>query len=201
MGQDLGCELISQEQVYELTWQLAETIRNSGFRPQVVIAVARGGFVPARYLCDFLSLSAMTSVKVQHYAPGAHKEQRAWIRYPLSGEIAGQDVLLVDDVNDTGDTLLATLDHLRGFDPRRVRTAVLHEKVTTKQKADYRVTEVRDWHWIVYPWAVFEDVGAFLARMEPRPANVVEAGERLRLEYGIQIGETLIDRIYRSLSD
>ena len=93
MQRELRCELVPQAEVYELCWELAEAVRASGYRPQVVIAIARGGFVPARYLCDFLSISAMTSIKVQHYAPGARKQRRAWVKYPLSGSIEGQKVL------------------------------------------------------------------------------------------------------------
>lgn len=200
MERELRCELVPQEQVYELCWQLAELVRGSGFRPQVVIAIARGGFVPARYLCDFLSISAMASIKVQHYDPGARTQHRAWVRYPLGGSIEGLDVLVVDDVNDSGDTLEAALEHLQGFGARSLRTAVLHEKLTTRIRADYRAFEVRDWHWIIYPWAVFEDLQAFLRGMQPPPASATEAGERLNYQYGIRLPQTQIARIFGLVS-
>jgi len=200
MTQKLRCELVSQEAVYELCWELARTIRDSGFQPEIVVAVSRGGCVPARYLCDFLGISALTSIKVQHYAPGAHKERKAWIKYPLSGRIEDRRVLVVDDVNDTGDTLAAALEHLGSFSPREVRTAVLHEKQTTELHADYRVVDVTDWHWIVYPWAVFEDLGSFLAAMEPLPRGPDEAARRLLEDYGIRVERRQLERILASLS-
>lgn len=195
MTRDLPCELVSQEAVYELCWQLAQKICDSGFRPELLVAISRGGYVPARYLCDFLGISALTSIKVQHYAPGAEKQHRAWIKYPLSGRIEDQRVLLVDDVNDTGDTLIAALEHLRGFGARQIRTAVLHEKLTTGRRADYRVVEVRDWHWIIYPWAVFEDLGSFLARMKPVPKAADDAAQRLLKDYGIRMERRQLQRI------
>ena len=50
----MRCELVTWGQVYRLSWRLADLIRKSGFAPDLIVAVARGGYVPARLLCDFL---------------------------------------------------------------------------------------------------------------------------------------------------
>jgi hypoxanthine phosphoribosyltransferase len=189
------CELVSLDTVYDASWALGKAVRESGYTPDVVVAVARGGFVPARFLCDFLGISDMTSLKVQHYAPGAAKERRAWIKYPVGGDIHHKRVLVVDDVNDTGDTLKVAVDHLRSLGVAEIRTAVLHEKQTSAVRADFRAVDVLDWHWIIYPWAVVEDIGGFLARMEPRPATAGEAAAHLAEEYGIQLPERRLSMI------
>jgi len=193
------CELVSQEAVYELCWELGQAIRSSGFQPDIMVAISRGGCVPARYLCDFLGISALTSVKVQHYAPGARKERSAWVKYPLSGRIDAERVLVIDDVNDTGDTLAAALEHLNSFAPGEVRTAVLHEKLTTQLHADYRAVIVREWHWIVYPWAVFEDLGGFLLGMKPVPKTPEDAARRLLEDYDVRVERLQLERILASL--
>ena len=195
MDPRLRCEVVPQEQVYELCFQLARAISASGYDAEIVVAISRGGFVPARHLCDFLGLSAMTSIKVQHYGPGARKQRRAWVKYPLSGGIEDRRVLLVDDVNDTGDTLQVAKEHLSSFAPAEVRTAVLHEKLTTTLEADYRAVEVRDWHWIVYPWAVFEDLGNFLSLMDPAPSDAADAAARLLADHGIRLDQRLASRV------
>jgi hypoxanthine phosphoribosyltransferase len=168
---------------------------SSGYKTDIIVAIARGGFIPARFLCDFLHVLDMTSIKVQHYAPGAVKERTAWIKFPLSADIRGKKVLVVDDVNDTGETLVAAKNHIETFQPSAVRFAVLHEKQTTILKADYYSFYVRKWRWIIYPWAVVEDVGSFLQKMKPYPNNPSDASAHLRAQYGIRMSLRWIEKI------
>ena len=56
MQEPIRCELISWTAVQHLTRSLAAKIRASGFRPDVVVAIARGAYVPARLLCDHLDI-------------------------------------------------------------------------------------------------------------------------------------------------
>ncbi len=183
----MRCEVISLSKVYRLSFNLAEKILRSGYKPDFIVAIARGGFVPARFLCDFLGITDMASIKVQHYEAGAIKQHRAWVKYPLSADVKEKNVLVVDDVNDTGETLIATSNHLKTFHPADVKFAVLHEKQTTVMRADFYSAYQKEWKWIIYPWAVMEDVGSFLEKMEPQPLNVKEAARRLKNEYGIEM--------------
>ena len=128
MPERFACEIVSLDDVYSLSWVLAQTIRASGFEPDLVVAVARGGFIPARLLCDFLGLHDLASLQVRHYTAGAHKERSARIVAPLSRDVAGRRVLVVDDVNDTGDTLVEVRRVLAEASAADVRTAVLDEK-------------------------------------------------------------------------
>lgn len=195
MANRFRCELIDQAAVLDLCWRLGEIILASGYRPEVVVAVSRGGFVPARYLCDYLGLLAMTSLKIEHYASGARQTREARVLFPLSGGLEGKRVLLVDDVNDSGDTLLAALAHLRGFSPLEIRSAVMHEKATTRVSADYCAEYLRDWYWIVYPWALFEDLAGFLNAMEPVPGSLAEAAVRLEADYDLRVAPELLARV------
>ena len=118
----MRCELISWSEVQRLCEQLATLIRESGYRPDIVIAIGRGGYVPARLVCDYMDIMALTSIKIEHYMSGPDKQQKAMIRYPLHTAIKHQRVLLVDDVNDSGDTLQIATKHLQTFQPGEVRT-------------------------------------------------------------------------------
>jgi len=195
MAEKLRCELVSEDSVYDLAYALADRVRASGFVPDLVVAISRGGFTPARVLCDVLGIFNLTSIRVVHYRKAATKEQAAYIKYPLCIPIAGQRVLVVDDVNDTGDTLQVAHAHLASMGPAEVRTAVLHEKTSSPIRADFTAATITEWRWLIYPWAVVEDVGGFLRDMAPRPATAAAAEQRLRDEYGLQMPAPQLARL------
>lgn len=195
MAEQLRCELIPMETVYELAYELAARVRASGFDPDLVVAISRGGFTPARVLCDVLGIFNLTSIRVVHYSKAATHDRPAYIKYPLSIPIDGQRVLVVDDVNDTGDTLQVARTYLESLGPAEVRTAVLHEKTSSPIRADHAAATITEWRWLIYPWAVVEDVGGFLRQMQPRPTSVAEAAERLQADYGLQLPEQQLTRL------
>ena len=52
----IKCKLVKWEEVVEWCRKLAEKIKESGWRPDLIVAIARGGYTPARLLCDFLDI-------------------------------------------------------------------------------------------------------------------------------------------------
>jgi hypoxanthine phosphoribosyltransferase len=161
----------------------------------MVVAIGRGGYVPARLICDALDNMALTSIKIEHYLSGSEKQAQAIIRYPLCTEIKGCRVLVVDDVNDSGDTLQLAVEHIQTFLPGEVRTAVMHDKHVTHYKVDYFAKRIIKWRWLIYPWAVNEDVSAFTRRLSPPPQTLTEAQQGLKEQFGIHISLRLLRNI------
>lgn len=195
-GKDFRCELISWRRVYLLARKLAYMIRGDCFQPEVVVAIARGGYVPARILCDFLDVSTLASIRIEHYLPGASKQKLARLTDPLAIDIKGKNVLLVDDVNDTGDTLEVAVQHLKEFSPNDVRVAVLIQKSTSDFSPEYFAHSIRKWRWLIYPWAVIEDVSGLLSQMEPRPASVEEAASVFFERYTCKVPLQIFEDVY-----
>lgn len=197
----MPCELISWGQVYGLSRQLASRIREAGIVPEVIVAIARGGVIPARILCDFFSVYELLTLRVEHYTKGAQPQPMARIVGALSGQVAGRQVLLVDDVSDTGDTLRLAVEHLRCAEPAELKTAVLHHKRTATYIPDFYGTELRRWYWLVYPWAVLEDLSGFIEQMQERPHTAEDLARRLQTDYGIKVdAATLADlRVFASV--
>ena len=187
MPDTLLCELVSWGEVHRLCRRLSRMIRASGYQPDIVVAVGRGGYIPARLVCDALDIMALTSVKIEHYLSGLNKQAEAVIRYPLCVDIKDQSVLIVDDVNDSGDTLRLTTEHIQDFQPQEVRTAVMHDKRVTQFQVDYFAKRIIKWRWLVYPWAIHEDINAFISRLSPPPQNLAEIQQQLAEQFRIRI--------------
>jgi len=137
MTEKFRCELISWKKMYHMTRQLAATIKEQCFAPDIIVAIARGGYIPARILCDHLGVNLLSSVQVTHYESGAFKKKCARLIAPLQRDINGMRVLIVDDVNDTGQTLELALQHVKDFQPAEVRVSVLHDKQVSTFTPNY----------------------------------------------------------------
>jgi len=190
-------ELVSWEIFYDMTRQLAYLIQEDGYRPDIIIAIARGGYTPARILSDYLGVMDMTSFKVKHYR-SLDKQPGARIEHPLAADVSGRRILLVDDVSDSGDTFDVAIDHINTCaNPTEIRTAVLHHKIVSKYKPTYYTREVREWHWITYPWAVMEDMTAHIRKMSPAPTTVGGIAKNLRAEFEIEVPTQILEDAMR----
>lgn len=172
--------LVSWEEIVEWSRGLARMIRASGWRPDVVIAVARGGYVPARLLCDFLGVENLLSIQSQHWTEAAKAAEKAIIKFGYRIDLSGQRALLVDDIVDTGDTLLLARDYiLENWRPSELRIAALQWiSPVAKFRPDYYYIEVREWVWFQYPWTRVEDVSQFIARMLREESSVKKTWSR-----------------------
>jgi hypoxanthine phosphoribosyltransferase len=192
--QGIPCELISWDEVQRLIRDLASRLIGETFEPDLIVAVGRGGWVPARLLSDCLGNLNLTEVKVEHYR-ATKRLGVATIRYPLKADVTGQRVLLVDDVTDTGGSILAALDHIhRRGQPAELRTLVLHHKAASPYVPTYFACEVIEWRWIIYPWAVVEDLTALIRGLEAHQGDAAVLAEGLWHRHGIRVpAQTLKD--------
>ncbi|MGC9209979.1 MAG: phosphoribosyltransferase [Acidilobus sp.] len=160
-------KIVSWDEVVEWSIGLGKRIESSGWMPDMVVAVARGGYVPARLLCDYLGITDLVSLQSQHWVEAARMAQKAIIRNPYSIEAKGLKVLVVDDIVDTGETLALARDFIRAeWKPEEVRTAALQWiSPVAKFKPDYYYIEVKDWVWFQYPWTRLEDLTQFIGRI------------------------------------
>jgi len=197
-GSSLKVEMVSYAMVTRLSRKLAHKIQESGFNPDIVICIARGGYIPARLICDYLNIYNLTSIRIQHYT-GSTKSETARLLDPLSIDIRGMNVLLVDDINDTSESLLLAQDYLKGLNPKEIKIAVLHHKITSTLIPDYFAKKIIRWRWITYPWAIVENVLGFVKKMQPPPSTIEQAIERTAQDYGIRISKQVMDDVFRLL--
>lgn len=185
-------KLISWAESYALAKKLARKIKCSHYRPDMVIAIGRGGYIPARIVCDFLSIEELTSIRVAHWH-SIEKKERAKLVFPLRVNIKNKKVLIVDDLTDTGETLVEALRHVKKKMPKEVKTAVLQHKIISSFVPDYFAHEIVKWVWIIYPWAVYEDVGRFAEMIiSENELKMEDISNILKKNFGIRISNELL---------
>jgi hypoxanthine phosphoribosyltransferase len=194
----LKVELVSSAMVTRLTRKLAHKIQDSDFNPDIVICIARGGYIPARLICDYLNIYNLYSINIRHYT-GSDKSETARLLAPLSIDIQGMKILLVDDIDDTGDTLQLAQDYLNGLNPKEIKVAVLHHKIISTLTPDFFAQKIIRWRWITYPWAIVEDVLGFVKKMQPQPSTIEQAIERTAQDYGIKISKQVMEDVFKLL--
>jgi len=159
--------LVSWNEIVEWSWGLAKKIEESGYMPDIIIAIARGGYVPARLLCDFLGVENLVSIQSQHWTEAAKKGEKAIIKFEYTINLENMRALLVDDIIDTGESVILAKEYItRNWKPKELRVATLQWiSSVAKIKPDYYYIEVKDWVWFQYPWTRLEDVTQFLKRI------------------------------------
>jgi hypoxanthine phosphoribosyltransferase len=187
-GDTFKCQLVSWDEAYRLSKILARKIKSSGFKPDLVIGIARGGLVPARIVCDFLLQKDLAAIKVEHWGIAATLG-KAEIKFPLPVDISGKKILIVDDVADTGDTYSVVLDYIKEKKPSEVKSAVLHYKTCSTYVPDYWAEKQDEWKWIIYPWAVYEDLTGFIKRVLAKPMTPDEVRKALKSNFDIKISK------------
>ncbi|MFW5903615.1 MAG: phosphoribosyltransferase [Halolamina sp.] len=159
LPEEFDCTITNWEYIYGLCRDVSDDVKADSFEPDVVVALARGGWFAGRCLCDFLGLDDLTSLKMEHYVGTAEKGGEPQIRYPMpEGSVEGKDVLIIDDIADTGGSISRAEEYVTQRDPDQVRTATLQLLGTSEYEPDYVGERLEQWAWIVYPWNFIEDM-------------------------------------------
>ena len=138
---ELASVLISQEQIAARIRRLTRDIqRDYAGRDLVIVSLLNGTVIFLADLIRNLSLPLrLDFIGVSSYGGGTESRELVFTK-ELRIDVRGREVLLVDDILDTGKTLSAVLKKLRALKPRRIRTCVLLDKPERrieKVRADY----------------------------------------------------------------
>ncbi|MFZ8839493.1 MAG: phosphoribosyltransferase [Pyrobaculum sp.] len=156
---------ISWAEGITLSEALARRVQVSGFRPDVIVAVSRGGLVPARIISDVLEVDDVITIGVKYWGLAQRRAERPILYHGVEpGVIRDRKVLVVDEVADTGHTLMLAKNLLDLIGAAEVKTAVLHLKTTSRFAPDYYAEKIEEWIWISYPWSRYEDLREFKKR-------------------------------------
>lgn len=143
----------------EAVRSLASQVAESGYQPDVVLAIARGGLIPAGSIGYALSVKNTFVMNVEYYTGVDTRLDVPVVLPPYLDlvDLEDKQFLVVDDVADTGNTLQLVRDMTAGK-VGEVRTAVLYEKPHSVITCEY-VWKRTD-KWILFPWSAEDPVAA-----------------------------------------
>ena len=136
---DVKKEIISYQQYNIRIHQLCEKLES--LKPNVIIAIPRGGLAIGLHISHYLDCDNLFTMPINEE-----------VIQVLSRQFENSNILIVDDVCDSGETLKYIVNLFNNYDITNIKTATIHVKPRRSFQPDFYVTEVPDNCWLVYPW-------------------------------------------------
>jgi len=187
-------EVPTWNRIYTMLLSQAEKIRQSSFKPDVIVGVTRGGWVPARVLSDFLGVPDFATVRVEFYLGVAETRNEPVLIQGVSAVVTGKKVLIVDDVADTGKSLQLAREHVLQQGATEVKIATVYRKPWSVIKPDYYETETSC--WVVFPWETKETIRKIVEKHGEKKAIDMETAKLVKAGLSKQLAERFLKEVF-----
>jgi len=142
-GKDQLTEIISsdaiQHRIKELGQQITQDYKG---RPLVMIGILKGAFIFLADLCRAVEIDMeIDFVRLHSYGSGMESDGKVRITKDIELDISGKDVIVVEDIVDTGYTLEYLIEVLKLHKPASVKICCLIDK-KERRKVDVQVDYV-----------------------------------------------------------
>lgn len=203
MIETFKCTLVSWDEVHEWTSELVKKIKTAKLNLDAVIGITRGGWAPARLVCDHLVIKNLYSVKTEHWGLTATPDGTAKIAQPLTANIKGKNVLVVDDITDTGQSLLLAINHVKGLKPKSAKSATLLHITHSKIIPDFygEIVPEKDWAWFIFPWNINEDLQTLIPKTLDNPKSTKKIRNALFRQFQIDVNENILEPVLEVLKE
>jgi uncharacterized protein len=148
----------SWNDIFSQSVDLAKKLRKDkrGEKYDILVGVSRGGLVVTRLISDLLEVENVMIVRSEFYSDPGKRKKHPVITQGIPGDIRRKRVLLVDDVADSGQSLVTLKKYLESRRPKELKIATLYLKPWSRIVPDF-YSETTD-AWIVFPWEINEAV-------------------------------------------
>ena len=156
--------IVKWEDIDRLARILFNKIVKNGYKPDIILGISRGGWIPARLLSDMFEAkyllegkkisSILATMQIRFYTSIAETHSRPVISQDVGVDIFEKKILLIDDLADTGESLDCALEYLDLKQPQEVRIATLLAKPWSKISPYYFAEEATE--WVVFPHEFYE---------------------------------------------
>lgn len=141
----------SDEEMRQLYHQLGVVVRADARSENIelLVALGRGGWPVGRELSDSLDLPALNMSYVSYTGVGEQAKISLLQDVPTV-QVTGRNILIVDDVADSGKTLVQAKQDLDKHGVASLMTATIFHKKSSIVKPDFMVAETDS--WIIFPY-------------------------------------------------
>jgi len=134
--------------IEQWTHKIADDVKASKVEFDGILAITRGGLIPAGLLAQYLGIKIIETVGVASY-DGQEQGETVLLKHP---NVLG-NYLVVDDIADTG----KTLELVKRLVPTSFMTAALVVKPEGREQVDFAGIEAAQNTWVTFPWEVNPD--------------------------------------------
>jgi len=189
-------EVPSWNQIYGMLLQQSQKIKSTGYKPDIIVGIARGGLVPSRILADLLETKDFAIITIEYYVGINQTRQEPVLKQCLHTRLTDKKVLLVDDVSDAGRSLQLAKQHLKEQYAKEIRIATIYCKPGTITMPDYFEKETN--RWIVFPWEARETLTK-ISRKSPNNSFQVEVANLIKSGMSADLAKRLLKEEEKNL--
>jgi hypoxanthine phosphoribosyltransferase len=193
--ESFNCKVVAWDEIDTWAKNVVKKIRASDFKPDLIVALIRGGLVPARLICDHLHLKNLYAVKVEHWGITAGKDMKAKLIQGLDLDLSGKKVLVVDDITDTGESMRLATNHLKEKGPAEIRSATLLHIAHSSFEPDFFDVHVPkdQWTWFIFPWNLHEDLRTLASKTLTCAKAIDEITFSMMEQFNIDVDDDLVE--------
>ena len=165
---------------------------DSRYKPDLLLAIARSGFVPGRLISDYTGNTDLYALKVEHWLDTtAEHAEDAVIPFRAQLPVKGKRVLVIDDLVDTGKSAINTIKYCKELGAKTVKSAVMIYLTGSKLKPDFFSIKEENWVWYIFPWNRTEDLRNLSMKLfeddKSRELSLREIRSGLKKYFGLKV--------------
>lgn len=180
---DIPFVLLNWEDLTKLTKNLAKQVKSCDRQYDRIVALANGGLTMVRLLADELELLDISLLQISSYSGVAEHDPEPIILQGLPEQVAGQRLLIFEDIVDTGATLQVLDKYLDTLGVHEFDVATLVEKSHTVRQAEFVAERINS--WIIFPYETRETIEDLQSKWQAAGKDLSEIRGNL-----LQIGFT-----------
>ncbi|MBU2051957.1 MAG: phosphoribosyltransferase family protein [Patescibacteria group bacterium] len=166
------------DEMDELAFQVSKKILAAKKKFDRIVTLAKGGWPLTRSMVAFLSIDQVASIGVKFYQDINQRLEKPQIYQDIPEKVSGENVLLFDDVADTGKSLEFAKEYLINHGVAGVTTASLFYKPHSIVKPDYYGAQTSA--WIIFPYDAVETINILGKKWQDQGLKPIEIKQRLQ---------------------